>query len=191
MTFLHRKGKLQIDEIDFSHNLANKYMRIALNYSKEEALQLGVRKATSLLSLDQKTRNKFLEENDVITIKCDKLDELLRALKGGKKPQSEKAKAKSFVKNIDSFKKDLSNKITLFSKYRYEIDDSLIEENKDIFDKLEELNDLINSKSVDDIDKSTIEVDIISDSYNSSNNLAESDFEYNVIETESFDFNFN
>lgn len=58
---------------------------------------------------------------------------MLRELKGVKKSQDEKAKARSFVKNIDKFKKDLSNKIALFSKYKYEMDDLLKEEDKEMF----------------------------------------------------------
>lgn len=134
------------DEIDFSHNLANKYMRIASNYSREEAISLGVRKATALLSLDKKTRIKFMEKHDVASMKCDKLDELLKELKEPKKVD-ELAKATRFVKNIDKFKEDLSKKISVFVRYRYDIDDALIQENKAIFDKLEELNALITSVS--------------------------------------------
>lgn len=177
------------DEIDFSHNLANKYMRIASNYSKEEALALGVRKATSLLSLDKETRTKFLKENDVPNIKCDKLDDMLKELKGGKKSQDEKAKARSFVKNIDKFKKDLSNKIGLFSKYKYEMDDLLMEEDKEILDKLEELNNLINAKSVN-IDES-IQEEVTTTSYDIIDDSVESDSDYDSVYDESFVFNFN
>lgn len=138
------------EDIDFSHNLANKYMRIASNYSEEQAIELGVRKAYSLLSLKEDDRNKFLKDHDVRKMTCSELDEKLKEVKGHK-VIDEKVKARNFIKNIDTFKQDLSKKISVFTQYKDEVDaDSvnLIRENQDIFDKLEELNALINSKNI-------------------------------------------
>ena len=138
-------SKFLEEEIDFSHNLANKYMRIASSYTEDQAVRLGVRKAYALLSLKEDIKEKFLKDHDVYNMTCKQLDEELKKLKNDKNVY-EKGKAKNFIRNIESFKKNLSVKITSFSQYKYDLDsdlNELINENKEIFDKLEELNALI------------------------------------------------
>lgn len=152
-------------EIDFSHNLANKYMKIAANYSEEEAIKLGVRKAYSLLKLKKDERDKFLESHDVVSMTCAELDSILKQMKTC--AVDEKSKVTRFIKNIDSFKKDLSSKISSFTQYKDNLDEQsiyLIKENQAIFDKLEELNELINSAKEDDSNnKSQVEQDFLVD----------------------------
>lgn len=143
----HSKFSKWLDEeVDFSHNLANKYMRVAENYDKETAIKLGIRKAYLLLKIDEINREKFIDDNDAYNLSCVKLEELVKKLDTNKGASKSKNKGRFFVKNIDKFTKDLSNKIDEFIEYKSiaEADDlNIINNNKDIFDKLLELNDLI------------------------------------------------
>lgn len=138
------------DEVDFSHNLANKYMRIAENYPEEQAIELGVRKAYALLSLKKDDRDKFLKDHDVPKMTCSELEKMIKEMKGSKTTDN-KVKAKNFIRNIDSFKKDLSSKIKAFIQYKDEADEvslNIIRENQDIFDFLEKFNALTNPEIV-------------------------------------------
>lgn len=170
-------------EIEFSHNLANKYMKIALNYDEETAVNLGVRKAYSLLSLKDDVRNEFLEKHDVANMTCSELDKLLKEMKP-KSNSNEASKVKRFIKNIDSFKNDLSNKISNFTQYKNDLDEesiNLIKENQVIFDKLEELNELISNAKYSNNDlnkKSQIEEEFLSEYDFSLEEDVPSDFEF-------------
>ena len=74
------------------------------------------------------------------------------------------AKAKSFIKNIDTFKRSLSDKISSFIAFKDSIDDTEllenIENNKRIFAKLEELNLLITSSNITTNIDNTINYDL-------------------------------
>lgn len=91
---------------------------------------------------------------------CSELEELLKNMKRSK-VIDDRVKARNFIKNIDSFKNDLSSKIALFTQYKDSVDyDSikLIMENQDIFDKIEELNEIIISKKTsNNLEKQTHE----------------------------------
>lgn len=148
------------EDVDFSHNLANKYMRVVENYDKDTAIKLGIRKAYSLLKIKKEERKKFIEDHDVYKLSCSKLEELIKLNTSNDAPRINKGR--SFVKNIDKFTSNLSSDIDEFVKYKLVAKDddlSIINDNKEIFDKLVELNDLIKSVKLKNYSSIELEAD--------------------------------
>ena len=134
------------EEVDFSHNLANKYMKIASTLKEDDAVKFGVRKSYALSSLSKDQRDEFIKNNDVKSMPCSELEKKIRESKNLNCDSSNKndnSKAESFIKNISKFSQDLSKKITAFTNYKDAANEKysdLISEYKEVFDILEQLN---------------------------------------------------
>ena len=161
------------NELDFSHNLANKYMKIAATLDEETAVKYKVRKSYALSCLSDDDRKDFLSRFDINNMSCDETEAEIRNFKLSKQATDTTnkksnnysiAKAKSFIKNIDTFKRSLSDKICSCIAFKDSIDDTEllenIENNKRIFAKLEELNLLITSSNITTNIDNTINYDL-------------------------------
>ena len=147
------------EEVHFSHNLANKYMRVVENYDQDTAIRLGIRKAYLLLKINKENRMKFIEDNNAYALSCSKLEELVK-LSTSNDDAPRTTKGRYFVRNIDKFTSDLSSKIDEFIEYKLVAKDDdlkIINDHIEIFDKLIEFNDFIkSSKSKNDLEEDLV-----------------------------------
>lgn len=75
-------GKWLEEKVDFSHNTANKFMRVAKEFSNCESVKnLGTRKLFLLLDLPAKKREEFIEQNNLEKMTTRLLEEKIGKFK--------------------------------------------------------------------------------------------------------------
>jgi len=103
-------GKWLEEKVEFTHNTANKFMRIASNYDSHH--NLGTQKLWLLLDVPQEERENFIKENKVDELTTRQLQEEINAYK--RKYESRENAIKSHQMALDEEKeknKELEQKL--------------------------------------------------------------------------------
>lgn len=97
-TLIEVKGKLEYGEfgqwlenkVEFSHQTANKFMKVATEFSDYAPVRnLGTRKLFALAGLDEENRQEVMQENDVENMTTRELEQVVKEKKEIKKQLEE------------------------------------------------------------------------------------------------------
>lgn len=142
---------------NYSKSQLCKYMKIAENYTEEEAVELGVKKAYLILKIqDENERNNFINLEDIKNKSFEETQKLLMEYLNGV-TDNKKTKKNNDTKILKSADKSIEKILKDISK----LDATT---NKELISKINELKSLINqamdSSENDPDDKNTEPVDI-------------------------------